>query len=84
MKIEETIDLMKSENRKDRLKAEYWQTKNRLEKLNQYIAKATAGEPIDAEDSVEVLMAQGTSMYEYLYFLEMRMRMNGLLETEEV
>lgn len=84
MELKETIDLMLSEDRKERLKAEYWQTKARLEKLDAYIAKADAGEPIEAEDSLEVLMAQGAAMHEYFYFLEMRMKMNGFIEAEGV
>lgn len=84
MTMNETIDLMLSEDSKDRLKAEYWQTKHRVEKLDAYIAKADAGEPIEAEDSAEVLMAQGSAMHDYLYFLEMRMKMNGFLEAEGV
>ena len=83
MEIEETVDLMLSEDRGDRLKAEYWQAKHRVKKLDEYICKAEAGEPIEAEDSVEVLKAQGTVMHDYLYYLDMRMKMSGL-ETEEV
>ena len=82
MDMKETVDLMLSEDRKERLKAEYWQTKNRVEKLDEYIRKADAGEEIEAEDSLEVLIAQGTAMHEYLYFLEMRMKMSGLIEPE--
>ena len=84
MDMRETVDLMLSEDRKERLKAEYWQTKNRVEKLDAYIAKATAGEEIEAEDSVDVLEAQGSAMHDYLYFLEMRMKMSGLIEPEGV
>ena len=83
MTMKETVDLMLSEDRKERLRAEYWQAKTRVEKLDGYIAKADAGEEIEAEDSIEVLMAQGAAMHEYLYFLEMRMKMSGL-ETGEV
>ena len=82
MEMKETVDLMLSEDRGDRLKAEYWQTKVRLEKLDNYIKLAEAGKEIEAEDSLEVLMAQGTAMHEYLYFLEMRMKMSGLIEPE--
>ena len=84
MELKETVDLMLSEDRKERLKAEYQQTKIRLEKLEAYIAKADAGEPIEAEDSVDVLMAQGQAMHNYLYFLEIRMKMSGLIEPEGV
>ena len=82
MEMKETVDLMLSEDRKERLEAEYWQTKNRVEKLDAYIAKAHAGEEIEAEDSLEVLTAQGEAMHGYLYFLEMRMKMSGLIEPE--
>lgn len=84
MTMNETIDLMLSEDSKDRLKAEYWQTKNRVDKLDAYIAKALVGEEIEAEDSVDVLEAQGCAMHDYLYFLEMRMKMSGLIEPEGV
>ena len=82
MVIKETVNFMLSESATDRLTAEYWQTKNRTEKLDAYITKAEAGEPIEAKDSIEVLKAQGEAMHNYLYFLEMRMKMNGLLESE--
>ena len=83
MDLNETVDLMLSEDRKERLKAEYWQTKARLEKLDDYIKRADAGEDIEATDSLEVLMAQGAAMHEYLYFLEMRMKMSGFLDGKE-
>ena len=82
MELNETVDLMMSENRQDRLKAEYWQTKVRLEKLNAYIAKLNAGEEADVDDSVDVLKAQSTAMNEYLYFLDLRMKMYGFLAAE--
>jgi hypothetical protein len=82
MELNETIDLMLSENRKERLKAEYWQTKVRLEKLNSYISKLEAGGEPDVDDSIEVLQAQSAAMQEYLYFLEVRMKMYGFLAAE--
>ena len=78
MTLKETVDLMLSEDRKERLVAEYWQAKQRVAKLDDYIDKAEAGEPIEAEDSVEVLKAQGAVMHDYLYYLDMRMKMSGL------
>lgn len=79
MELNETIDLMLSDNRKERLKAEYWQTKYRMEKLNAYIAKLNAGQEADVDDSADVLKAQSQAMQEYLYFLEVRMQMYGFL-----
>ena len=78
MELKETVDLMLSEDRKDRLKAEYWQTKQRVDKLDDYICK------VEAEDSLDVLAAQGKAMHEYLYFLEVRMKMYGFIEAEGV
>ena len=82
MELKETIDLMLSDNRKDRLKAEYWQTKARLGKLTSYIEKLEAGGEPDVDDSIDVLQAQYTAMKEYLYFLELRMKMYGFLAAE--
>ena len=82
MELKETIDLMLSENRKERLKAEYWQTKVRLEKLNTYIAKLEAGGEPDVDDSIDVLQAQSAAMKDYLYFLDVRMKMYGFLAAE--
>ena len=82
MELKETIDLMLSEDRKERLKAEYWQTKIRLEKLNAYISKLNAGEEAEVDDSVDVLQAQSSAMQEYLYFLEIRMKMYGFIDAE--
>lgn len=79
MELNETVDLMMSDNRKERLKAEYWQTKNRFEKLNAYISKLNAGGEADVDDSIEVLQAQSDAMNEYLYFLEVRMKMYGFI-----
>ena len=84
MELKETVDLMLSEDRRERLAAEYWQTKTRVEKLDAYIAKADAGDEIEAEDSIEVLMAQGAAMHEYLYYLEIRMKMYGFIPAEGV
>ena len=82
MELKETIDLMLSDNRKDRLKAEYWQTEARLEKLTSYISKLEAGGEPDVDDSIDVLQAQHAAMKEYLYFLELRMKMYGFLAAE--
>ncbi|MBR6873403.1 MAG: hypothetical protein IKN17_07875 [Ruminococcus sp.] len=82
MELKETVDLMMSENRKERLKAEYWQTKLRLERLNAYISKLNAGGEADVDDSVDVLQAQSTAMHDYLYFLEIRMKMYGFIAAD--
>ena len=82
MELNETVELMLSEDRKERLKAEYWQTKLRLEKLNAYISKLGAGEEAEVDDSVDVLQAQSSAMHDYLYFLEIRMKMYGFIDAD--
>ncbi|MBR6046387.1 MAG: hypothetical protein IKP47_12205 [Ruminococcus sp.] len=82
MELNETVDLMMSDNRKERLKAEYWQTKLRYERLNAYISKLNAGGEADVDDSVDVLQAQSAAMHEYLYFLEIRMKMYGFIAAD--
>ena len=82
MELNETVGLMLSEDRKERLKAEYWQTKNRMERLTSYISKLEAGGEPDVDDSIDVLQAQSTAMNDYLYFLEIRMKMYGFLAAE--
>ncbi len=43
MELKDTVDLMLSDDWKDRLKAEYWQTKIRYDKLVGMIEKYKAG-----------------------------------------
>ena len=43
MELSETIELMQSEDFKERFKAEYWQTKIRHDKLAEMIKKYEAG-----------------------------------------
>ena len=43
MELKETIDLMNSDNYKERLKAEYLQVKIRYEKLRKMLVKLDAG-----------------------------------------
>lgn len=42
--LKDTVELMNSSDYKQRMKAEYWQTKIRYEKLNRFLTK------IEAED----------------------------------
>lgn len=71
--LEETINLMESEDFKERFKAEYWQTKIRYEKLKKmttkYEAKTLNFEP---KCSLEVLKEQQYHMGMYLHWLEIR------------
>ncbi len=73
MELSETIELMQSEDFKERFKAEYWQTKIRAEKLRTMLVKYEAGTlAFTPKCSLEILKRQHAVMSEYLYLLEVR------------
>jgi hypothetical protein len=79
MELQDTADLMKSRNFKDRFKAEYYQLKIRTDKL---------GATLDAYDKgtltftpkcgIELLTAQHQFMTAYLHTLEERAVIEGI------
>ena len=71
--MDETKVLMSSPDYKDRFRAEYWQTKNRYDKLHAMLVKADAG-TLDFTPScpIETLKLQAMHMGNYLYTLELR------------
>ena len=73
MELEDTTELMKSSNYKERFKAEYLQTKIRYDKLHKMIVKYEAN-ALDFEPScpLELLKKQASFMGQYLYMLEVR------------
>lgn len=81
MELKDTVDLMLSKNYKDRFKAEYYQLKNRYDRLHAIVVKYEAGVDIGVPDlylsftpktPLNVLMKQSTAMRNYLYSLEKR------------
>ena len=71
----DTIDLMKSADFKDRLKAEYYQLDIRLKKLRDMIEKYELGTlPFKPNCSIELLAAQAQLMEAYLHVLKERAR----------
>ena len=71
--LKDTIDLMNSEDYKDRFKAEYLQTKIRYEKLRRMMIKKEAGTlNFEPKCPDEVLNSQLYYMEEYLKQLEVR------------
>lgn len=76
--LENTVDLMLSDNHIDRLKAEYMQTKIRYEKLKKWYLGFTAkdiycGEPSELQlRYYELYNRQEKIMQEYLNILELR------------
>ena len=73
MELKDTIEMMNSENYKERFKAEYYQTKIRYDKLHKMIVKYDA-KALDFELSCDIDMhrKQARAMGEYLYCLEVR------------
>lgn len=79
MELKDTVDLMNSEDYKDRFKAEYFQTKIRYEKLNKMLTKLDAG-TLDFTPmcSKVVLLQQKRYMSEYIHSLEVRAEIEGI------
>ena len=79
MELKDTIDLMNSEDYKERFIAEYYQTKIRYEKLHKmlikYEAKTLNFEP---KCSLELLAEQAKHMGLYLKCLEIRAEIEGV------
>lgn len=73
MELKETIELMNSDNYKDRFKAEYYQTKIRYEKLHKMTIKYEAGTlGFEPSCSLSLLVEQKRNMGQYLHCLEVR------------
>lgn len=71
--LSETIELMQSEDYRERFKAEYWQTKIRAEKLRDLLLKYEKGTlPFTPKCSMNLLLRQHVLMTEYMYLLEKR------------
>ena len=73
MELKDTIELMNSDDYKDRFKAEYYQAKIRYDKLHKMLIKYEAG-TLGFEPSCpkEILEDQEYYMKDYLKTLEIR------------
>jgi hypothetical protein len=79
MELQDTIDLMKSNDFKDRFKAEYYQLKIRTEKLAVMLDKYEAGTlEFTPKCSIEILTAQHEFMKAYLHILKERAGIEGI------
>lgn len=79
MQLKDTVQLMLSEDYKDRFKAEYHQTRIRFVKLKKLLIQYKAGS-LDFEPScsVEILEEQANNMESYLMSLEKRAATEGI------
>lgn len=72
MELKETALMMLSEDYKERFKAEYYQLKIRLEKLNATIVKKAVNPEVAPETSYLMLKQQSMIMEAYLKCLDER------------
>ena len=79
MELKDTVELMLSDDWKDRFKAEYLQTKIRYEKLHKLIVRWEVG-IIDFETpiSLDSWKCQAADMGGYLYELEKQAAIHGI------
>ena len=79
MELKDTIEMMKSDDYKERFKAEYHQTKIRYTKLHKTIIKAEAC-TLNFTPSCPIALLQEQKRYmgEYLHCLEVRAEMEGI------
>ena len=79
MDLNMIIEKMKSSDYRERFKAEYYQLKDRYEKLHRMIVKYEAG-TLDFQPTcdIEILKKQKGFMGNYLYCLEVRAEIEGV------
>lgn len=75
----DTVELMASDDYKERFKAEYYQTEIRYNKLHEMIVRYEAN-TLDFEPkcSIDILKKQASYMGDYLYMLEVRAEIEGI------
>ena len=79
MELERLIELMKSEDYKDRFRAEYYQLEDRIDKLVNMLEKYKAGTlNFTPSCSYELLESQLKAMNEYLKYLMIRAEIEGI------
>lgn len=79
MELKDTVEMMQSEDYKERFKAEYYQLKIRLEKLYEMLVRYDAGTLGFSPDcSIQLLKDQLNIMRDYLYALQVRAEIEGI------
>lgn len=77
--LKETIEMMNSEDYKERFKAEYFQTKIRYDKLHRMTIKYEAGTlNFTPSCPLSLLNEQKANMGRYLHALEVRAEIEGI------
>lgn len=79
MELKDTVDLMLSDDRVDRFKAEYYQVKIRLDSLRRMLAQNEAGVlGYELPCPIAVYKIQINHMTDYMYSLEIRAAKEGI------
>lgn len=79
MELKDTIEMMTSNDYKERFKAEYHQLKIRLEKLYEMLVRSDAGTlGFTPNCSIALLKDQLSIMRDYLYALQVRAEIEGI------
>lgn len=79
MELKDTIEMMNSEDYKQRFKAEYHQTKIRYDKLDEMTVKYEAGTlTFEPKCSLDMLKRQKKYMGNYLRILKIRAAIEGI------
>lgn len=79
MELERLIELMKSEDYKDRFRAEFYQLEDRIDKLSNMLEIYKAGTlDFTPSCSYELLNSQLKAMNEYLLYLTIRAEIEGI------
>ena len=79
MELKETVNLMLSDDYKERFAAEYWQTKIRYQRLHKMLTKFEAGKlGFELKCPAGMLKEQKRQMGEYLHTLEIRAEIEGI------
>jgi hypothetical protein len=79
IELKDTVEMMNSDDYKERFKAEYLQTKIRYDKLHKMLVKYEAG-TLDFEPTcpLNILIEQASHMGWYLKSLEVRAELEGI------
>ncbi len=79
MKLEKTIDMMVSDDYVERFKAEFYQLRERKNKLQKIIRAYDKGElDFEPKCSIDLLTWQLKTMQEYEYILKRRAEIEGV------
>lgn len=79
MELDKIIELLKSDDYKERAKGEYYFVKDKYEKLHRAIIRREAGTLVfESNCTLDQWKSQAKAMGEYLYHLELKAAVDGI------